>query len=449
MDTTPTPEPSAPAGRVDRAASSATVPLFGTVPLPEKTQVLIVGGGLAGLAAARVTTAAGLATVVLEAGDEVGRVRTDVVDGFQLDRGFQILLTAYPEVVGQLDLGALQLGRFAPGARVWLGEDFARVADPFRQPSAALATLGAPIGSLADKVRLARLRHELVTTSAAALLRRGDGTTIDALIARGFSVAMIERFWRPLFAGIQLDETLHTSRRMFDLIFRTLVMGDAAVPAAGMGAVPRQLAVSLPAGTVHTGVAVERLTGTEAGLVDGGRVEAEVVLVATDGPNAARLLGLAPVGSKAASCVWFAAAEAPVAGPVLLLDGTGQGPARNVAVLSNVAPSYAPPGYALLAAAVPGRADPTLEGEVRAQMRGWFGPVVDTWRALRTDAIAHGQPHQGLHHSLKQAVFLGSGRYVCGDHRDTASLQGALFSGRRAGERIVADLRRGTRPISR
>jgi phytoene dehydrogenase-like protein len=411
--------------------------------LANDVDVVVVGAGLAGLAAARVTAAAGLHTVVLEASDGVGgRVRTDVVDGFRLDRGFQILLTAYPEVGAQLDLDRLRLCRFEPGARVWIGDRFVPVSDPFRRPSALIATARAPVGSIADKIRVALLRRDVVTTSAAALARRPDATTADALVARGFSSSMIERFFRPLFSGIQLDPALATTSRMFELIFRSLALGDAAVPADGMGAIPQQLAAGLPGGVVHLQRPVSAVEGTTVRLADGSVVRSRAVVVATDGPAASRLLGLPDPGSKAATCVWFAADEAPVAGKDLLLDGTGRGPACNVTVMSNVAPGYAPAGQSLVSAAVPGRADADAETAVRDQLSWWFGSQVLGWRTLRVDTIVHAQPVQAPHHPMKHRVRLGDGRYVCGDHRDTASIQGALFSGRRTGETVVADLRR-------
>ena len=411
--------------------------------LATDVDVVVVGAGLAGLAAARVTTAAGLHTVVLEASDGVGgRVRTDLVDGFRLDRGFQILLTAYPEVPAQLDLERLRLCRFEPGARVWTGDRFVTVVDPFRRPAAVLQTALAPVGSIGDKARVALLRRDVVTTSGAALARRPDATTADALVERGFTTAMIERFFRPLFAGIQLDPVLSTTSRMFELIFRSLALGDAAVPADGMGAIPQQLAAGLPGGVVHLQQPVEAVEGTTVRLAGGAVVRGRAVVVATDGPAAARLLGLPEPGSKAATCVWFAADEAPVEGRALMLDGTGRGPACNVTVMSNVAPGYAPAGRSLVAAAVPGRADASVETAVRDQLSWWFGSRVLDWQTVRVDTITHAQPVQAPHSPMKRRVRLGGGRYVCGDHRDTASIQGALFSGRRTGESVVADLRR-------
>jgi hypothetical protein len=251
---------------------------------------------------------------------------------------------------------------------------------------------------------------------------------------------MIDRFFRPLFGGIQLDASLATSSRMFDTIFRTLAVGDSAVPARGMGEIPLQLVHGLPAGTVHLGARVTGLDGTTVRL-DGDRsIEAERVVVATEGPAASSLLGLPPVASKPVSCVWFAADHAPFPEPLIVLDGEGTGPVLNLAVMSNVSAAYAPAGRAVIACACPGAQPTELEPLVRAQVRRWFGAQVERWRHLRTYHVAHGQPEQRPPFHPKRRVALGGGRFVCGDHRDTASIQGALFSGRRCGEAVVASL---------
>ncbi len=379
--------------------------------------------------------------VVLEASDGVGgRVRTDVVDGFRLDRGFQVLLTAYPEVAAQLDVAALDLCPFEPGGMVWLDDGLHLVGDPFRRPGTLLRTAAAPVGSLLDKARILRQRIRLARTPAPELLRQPDLPTLEALRREGFGDDMIERFFRPLVGGIQLDPSLQTSRRMFDVIFKSLVQGAAAVPATGMGAIPHQLAAGLGPAGIHLGAAVSTVAPGAVTLVGGDRVAADRIVVATEGPVASQLLSLPPVGSNPATCVWFAAAEAPEAGRFIVLDGTGRGPALNVAVLSNVAPGYAPAGWSLVAAACPGIADADAEVPVREQMRAMWGSAADGWRHLRTDVISHGQPDQRPPFSPKQRVALGEGLFVCGDHRDTGSIQGALYSGRRCGEAVLATL---------
>jgi protoporphyrinogen oxidase len=413
-----------------------------------QVEVCIVGAGLAGLACARALHFRGVECTVLEASDGVGgRVRTDHVDGFLLDRGFQVALTGYPELHHQLDVPRLRLQRFEPGALVRVGARFHRVFDPLRRPGHLFSTLFAPIGTPLDRVRLLRLLVDVQRGTAAGLLRPPtppdcDRSTLEELDARGFSDGMIDEFFVPLFGGIQLDPCLEVSSRRFAVVLRMLAGGDAAVPAAGMGAIPEQLAADLPEGVVQLGARVVALEGTTA-LVDGGEpVRAEALVVATDGPVAAQLLDLPDPGSRPVACVYFGAEGAPRPDSLVMLDADRSGPANDVAVMSNVAPTYAPRGRALIAAQVIGTIErDELELDVRRQMRNWFGAEVDGWDHLRTYRIAHGHPDQRPGFSARRAVRLGAGRFVCGDHRDTAAIQGALFSGKRTAAAVLAELR--------
>ncbi len=407
---------------------------------------VIVGAGLAGLACAQDLTRAGVECRLLETSDAIGgRVRTDAIDGYLLDRGFQVLLTAYPEVGRRLDVDALDLMLFEPGATIRIGGRFHRVADPLRRPRQILPTIAAPIGTLADKARLLRLVADVRSHSVPELFHRPDMSTADRLAGAGFSNLMIESFWRPLFAGIQLDPELEVSSRRFDTILRMLAIGDTGVPRRGMGEIPEQLAESLPAGTLRCGARVVRVDGSNVVLDSGERIGARAIVVATEGPVAHQLLGhqVADPGSRAAACCWFSAPRAPLAGPVLMLDGESRGPMRNMAVMSEVSTSYAPAGRALIAAAVPGpeALDPILTTRVREQLARWFGSTTSEWEHLRTDVIPHGQPTQDPPLRPKQRVTLGDGVFVCGDHRDTASIQGAMFSGGRAATAVLTHLR--------
>lgn len=409
------------------------------------TDVAIVGAGLAGLVCAHELARADVECIVFEGSDGVGgRVRTDSVDGFLLDRGFQILLTAYPQVRKRIDVGALDLGRFEPGAVVRTASGLYRISDPVRRPWDLPRTLRSPVGSLADKLRAGRLVLDVCAHSVHDLLRRPDTSTARRLADAGLSPAFIAAFWQPLFAGIQLDPNLEVSSRRFDLILRMLAIGSTGLPRGGMGSIPAQIASALPANTLRLRSPVAIAEPRAVQLEDGERIGARAVVVATDGPSAHRLLGdrVPDPGSRAAACCWYALPTAPLRGAFLILDGEGTGPALNVVVMSEVQRSYAPPGAALVAAAVPGPSAlaPDLTERVQEQLARWLGASTGDLTHLRTDVIVHGQPTQTSPLNPRRRVDLGDGLFVCGDHRDTASIQGAMFSGERTATAVLRRL---------
>ncbi len=231
------------------------------------TDVAIVGAGLAGLVCAQDLGRAGVQCTVLEASDAIGgRVRTDAVDGFLLDRGFQILLTAYPQVRKRIDIGALGLAKFEPGAVVRTESGLHRLSNPLRRPGQLPRTLASPIGSPADKLRAAALVLDVCTHSVRHLLRRPDASTASRLAQAGFSSSFIQSFWRPLFAGVQLDPDLEVSSRRFDLILRMLTLGSTGLPREGMGAIPAQIAAQPYGGCVRLNSPVAGSTGARSSL---------------------------------------------------------------------------------------------------------------------------------------------------------------------------------------
>ncbi len=408
--------------------------------------VVVVGAGLAGLACARALVQAGVAVQVLEASDRPGgRVRTEQVDGFRINRGFQVLLTAYPEARRVLDLKALQLRRFAPGAQVFRGGKLHTLSDPFRRPLDVARTAVAPLGSFWDKVRVLRLRAHAGSGSLEELFARPHESTHDRLRRLEFSQEFVDGFLRPFLGAVFLEHELATSSRKLEFVTRMVAHGEVAVPAMGMEEVPAQLARGLPPGTLRTGTPVARVHPQAVELESGGRIDAAAVVVATDGVTASRLVPAftAPhtVGVTAFS---FEAAEPPARGPWLLLDGDGHGPVNHAAVMTEVAPEYAPPGKALVSASVLG-AHPdvaALELRVRAQLRTWFGAAVDGWRLLRAEVVHEALPAEppSALEPAQRPVRTPTGITVCGDHRDNASIDGALTSGRRAAESVLSHL---------
>lgn len=410
--------------------------------------VLIVGAGLAGLCCARRLTEAGVSFQIVEASDGIGgRVRTDEVDGFLLDRGFQVLLTAYPEAKKVLDYGSLDLKAFSPGALSWFAGRMNNLVDPWRKPGKWREALRSDFGTLGDKLRIARLRARIKRSSIEQLFARTDRAIKDDLVAEGFSQDMIHRFFRPFIGGIILDGELKSSSRMFEFVFKMLSEGDTAVPARGMAAIPAQLAAKLPAGAVRLNARVESLHENEISLAGGETLQARAIVVAADGPAAAHLVGEAEPASRSVTCFYYAADEPPVAKPLLVLNGDGAGPVNNFAVMTEVAPSYAPAGKHLISISVLGiqeLTDVQLGGFIIAQMKNWFGNVARSWKFLRSYRIPHAQPQQypGALEPPQRPVRVRPGVYVTGDHRDNASINGAMVSGRRAAEAVLADLAR-------
>lgn len=411
-------------------------------------RTIIVGAGLAGLACARQLEAAGRDVVLLERSDGPGgRVRTDVVDGFLLDRGFQVLLDAYPEAQQSFDYAALGLQAFAPGALIRRGGRFRRVADPFRAPLDALASLADGVGTFGDKLRVLALRRRACAGTLDELFARPDTTTREALTSLGFSAGMIRDFFEPFLGGIFLGRDLRTSSRMLEFVFRMMARGGTCLPAQGMGALPMQLASGLRHGTLRLHAEVTAVEPGAVQLASGERMEAAAVVVATEGDVAARLTGRLPTpGARGCTTLYFDASASPIPARWLVLAADDDGPINSVCVPSDVARAYAPDGRHLISATVlgvPTLDDDALETAVRSQLGRWYGAAtVAGWRFLRCYRIPWGQPEQAppALQPVERAVKLAERLYVAGDHRETASIHGALHSGRRAADAVLADL---------
>jgi phytoene dehydrogenase-like protein len=414
--------------------------------LPDAVDVVVVGAGLAGLRAARTVARAGRSVVVCEADDGVGgRVRTDVVDGFLVDRGFQILNTSYPALRAAVDLDALDLRRFVPGAAVRDADGrLHRLADPRRVPTWAPRTALDGLLGLQDKARIAALALRSLAVPPGRQATAPERTTAEELARWGLGGRPTETFLRPFLSGVLGDRDLETSSRVFSLFWRSFALGDLTLPSRGIGAVPAQLAARLPAGTVLTDTPVERVA---PGRVETprGTVRAGAVIVATEGTAAARLLDgrVRAPRTFALTTQYHVVTEPPTRQALLHLDGAG-GPIVNTLVLTAAAPSYSPDHRHLVQSTVLGP-DPLPAADLRRELARLWGTPVGAWDELATVRVPRALPAAvpPTPAGLRHPVDLGDGLFVAGDHRDTPSTQGALVSGRRTAEEALRYLGTG------
>lgn len=409
--------------------------------------VVIVGGGIAGLACARRLSRRGLTVQVLEAAGRVGgRIKTDRKDGYLLDRGFQVLQTAYPEARRILDYQRLDLRHFAPGAMVRIRGRFYSLADPLRRPWALPDTLTAPIGSIVDRLRLLRLARRVTRGPLDDLFRRPESTALEFLRAEGFSDTMIRRFFTPFFGGVCLDPQIQASSRVLQYVLRMFARGEAALPSGGMMQIPLQIAADLPMACLRTGVRVRRVRSDGVTLDDGTVMPARAVVVATEGPESARLLGVASTrASIAETCLYFSCDRADWHSSFLMLNGERKGPINNIAFPSRVSSAYAPAGKSLASVVVlgnPDDGDAALVDRVRAQLVDWFGPEARNWDHLHTYRIGHALPDQSppTQNPTCPDPRVRPGVFVCGEYGSLPGIQWALVSGRLAADAVLARL---------
>ena len=401
--------------------------------------VLVIGAGLAGLQCARVLSRAGRSVDVLEANDEVGgRVRTEVVDGFRCDRGFQLLNPAYPDAKSQLNLAALELRAFGRGIAVRRADGLAELA---LDPKSLMAALHSPYVDVRQLLAFARWFAPAMG-SVSRLLTAPDSSVAESFDAAGFHGPLRHDVVEPFLAGVLLESAGTTSARFARLLVRSFALGTPAVPALGMSAIPRQLAAALtrPVELETLVMSVAREGSAWVVQTPRGERAARIVVVATDPTTAARLTPSPAPAMKGVATWWFATESAPTASTYLTVDARpNAGPIVNTAVMSNVAPSYAPAGQHLVQASAL-LVDDVVPSEpaVRGHLASLYERDTADWRLLTTHVVPDALPVMPPPLNVRKQIRFDDGLYVCGDHRDTASIQGALVSGRRTAEVILA-----------
>ena len=411
---------------------------------PVEVDVVIVGGGLAGLAAARRLDRAGVDWLLVEASDRIGgRVATDVVDGWRLDRGFQVLNTAYPRVPALVDIDALDMRYFTPGVLVRRGGELHRLENPLRDPMAAPQALTSGVGTLSDRLKFAAYATRCATYPPARLLAAPETTAQEALRKAGLSYRIIEEVLRPFLSGVFGDRSLDTSSHVLAMVMRSFARGRIGVPAAGMAALPAAIAGPLPYPQILVNARTLSI-GPGVVVTDGGEIRCRATVVATDPVTASALLPRLPrPDMHGLTTFYFGADHAPLNEPTLLLDGDRREIIANSIVMSNAAPEYAPAGRSLIAASVVGVSAPSgaSEAVIRVELSRMYGVPTDDWELLSVVSIPQALPAAPVPQAnLRKPVSMGDGLFVAGDHRDSPSIQGALAGGWRTAGAVLAEL---------
>ena len=409
-----------------------------------KPIITIIGAGISGLTAAVYLHKKGYKVQILEASDRAGgRIKTDIINGFILDKGFQVLLTEYPEAKAILNYEKLNLKKFLPGATILYDQGQFEIADPFRRPSAFLDTLFAPVGSLKDKINTFILKKKLLNITLQDVFKQPQAETVSKLKDYGFSKKMIERFYKPFFSGIFLENELKTSSNMFDFIMKMFSEGDAAIPELGMEEIPKQLVKLLPDDSIIYNHKVKSIDNNTIICENGAKFTTDKIIIATEAIGFAKnYIAESQQNYHQVTNVYFEAKLPPTNKAVVILNAaTNKKWVNNLTVMSNVSDKYAPKGKVLISISLNGSPiedDVVLAQNMKNELRQWFGNQVDDWLMLKTYRIKYALPNQNsVTNELNSMQFkINENLFICGDHLLNGSINAAMKSGRIIAEYI-------------
>lgn len=399
--------------------------------------IVIIGAGIAGLTCAKYLKDNGIEETILEASDAVGgRVRTDLVDGFKLDRGFQVLLTSYPEAEKLLNYKDLQFKHLPSGARIRNGNDFFVMPNPLKNILTAPQALFSPVGSLFDKMKILQLNSD--TRNAVEPSSKSDETTINFLKTYGYSDAMLNNFFKPFMGGVFLEEDLQTDSSFFKFLYKMFAKGEVVVPKNGMQAISEQIAAHLSPEQIRLKTKVEKIDGKTIYLENGEAIEAEKIVIATDGNSAAKLLeDEAKAQFNGTVCLYFVS-DKPLklnGEPYLIINANSDELIDHILPISDIAPSYAPEDRTLISVNLIGNKEFTEE-KVLTELNKWFGIDYD-WKHLNTYKIPEALPQYFTDSTTENSLKISENLYRCGDYTAYPSLNAAMKTGREVAEMIT------------
>jgi protoporphyrinogen oxidase len=398
---------------------------------------VIIGAGIAGLTCAKYLKDSGIEALILEASDGIGgRVRTDIIMGCKLDRGFQVLLTSYPEAEKLLNYNDLQLQKLPSGARIRNGNDFFVMPNPLKNILTAPQALFSPVGTFFDKIKVLQLN--LDTRNASEPTVKSDETTISFLQNFGYSETMINRFFKPFFRGVFLEKELDTNSSFFKFLYSLFAKGDVAIPKNGMQMIPEQIASHLSPNQIRLNTPVKKIDGKTIYLENGEIIEAENIVLATDAKAAAKLFGNeVKTRFNGTVCMYFES-DFPLkmkGEPYLIINSNTDELISHILVISDVVPGYVPEGKTLISVNIVGEKQ-VSEENVHAELIKWFGNKND-WKHLNTYKIPEALPQFFEDSVTENNLKINEFTYRCGDYTAYPSLNAAMKTGREVAEMIA------------
>jgi protoporphyrinogen oxidase len=407
--------------------------------------IVIIGAGISGLTCAKYLKDKGIEAMVLEASDNVGgRVRTDKVYGYKLDRGFQVLLTSYPEALKILDYKALNLKILPSGARIRMGNHYHVMPNPLKNWTTAPQALLSPVGNLWDKLKVLQLNLSLrnaVEPNAAASVKKQ--TTLAFLKEFGYSDTIINRFFKPFFRGVFLEKDLKTDVHFFKFLFSQFAKGNVVVPEDGMQAIPDQLASCLSPNQIRLQTRVAKIEDKVIYLENGKTISAQTIVLATDANTTSRFFGKSETTFyNSTDCLYFSC-DSPsklFKIPYLIINANKDELIDHVVDLSALSSSYAPTGKTLISVSLVGKnsfGEGELIEKVRQELNQWFDKKY-VWQYLQIYRIPEALPQYFEAPSSNKSLKINDFTYQCGDHTTYPSLNAAMKSGREVAEMILS-----------
>ena len=413
----------------------------------KKCIIHIIGAGISGLTAAKVLEEKGFYPIVLEATDRVGgRVKTDVVNGHQMDHGFQVLLTGYPAAQRYLNYEKLNLQKIAPGAAIFKNKKQKIIGDPLRDLFFLLPTLFSGIGNFQDKIKILQLNAELKKKSLLAIFSTPTEKTSAYLTKFGFSKNMISDFFKPFFSGIFLETKLETSSRMFEFVYKMFGEGYATIPKSGMEAIPKQLLKQLKKTTFKYNTKVAEVNEGEIVLEDQTKIKSHFTLIATQANRLLPHLNRQSISWKSCVNFYFETDKRTIKKPLIGLIAKQSSLVNNIFYTTSIATKTRAKKELLSVTVIDTQnlSKETLLKQVKKELKELCG--IDVGQLIKQYTIPMALPNlANLTHELDPIdTQVGNTLFVAGDTLLNASLNAAFIAGEMAALRLakVASKRR-------